>query len=363
MKADVKPGTRRTGIGTCNVFVRRDAFGTQWMLLLSLALTLLISPAYAQQVLVLVGSGSTVPSPLYNRWGQEYGKRNPKVQMRYVPVGTEEGIKQMSHESGDFGAGEAPLTEKQRKEDGLMELPAVLIGIVPVYNLPEGNRGLRLSGEVLADIFLGVVKTWNAPQIAKLNPDLALPDKPIRVIQRPAGKGSNYVFSDFLSKSSARFRAQIGVTASPKWPVGDSAERSSDMADKVKSLVGSIGYVEYQYAVKDGLQQAAVQNAAGRFVTASAQGLAAACQEVEAPTWQIFSASLVNARGADSYPLTSFTWIYLRTKTSDAARAAALNDLLNWTFSEGQLLAEQEGYTALPAKLLTEVKKKVNDLR
>lgn len=362
MKADVKPGaSRNSGSETGKVRSRRVVPATQ-MLLVSLAITLLISPAFAQQVLVLVGSGSTVPAPLYNRWGQEFGKRNSKIQMRYLPVGTEEGIKQISHESGDFGAGEAPLTEKQRKEDGLMELPAVLIGIVPVYNLPEGNRGLRLSGEVLADIYLGVVKTWNAPQIAKINPDLNLPDKPIRVIQRPGGKGSNYVFSDFLSKASTKFRAQIGVTASPKWPVGESAERSSDMADKVKSVSGSIGYVEYQYAVKDNLQQAAVQNAAGRFVTASLQGLAAACQEVEAPSWQNFSASLVNARGADSYPLTSFTWIYLRTKTSDVSRAAALNDLLTWTFSDGQLLAEQEGYTALPPKLLAEVKKKLNDL-
>jgi len=341
---------------------RRSALATTCLWLFSFAVALLISPAYAQQALILVGSGSTVPAPLYNRWGQEYGKRNPKIQMRYLPVGTEEGIKQISHESGDFGAGEAPLTESQRKEDGLMELPAVLIAIVPVYNLPEVHQELRLSGEVLADIFLGVVKTWNAPQIAKLNPDVALPGTAIHVIQRPAGKGSNYVFSDFLSKSSAKFRAQIGVSASPKWPVGEAAERSSDMADKVKHQPGSIGYVEYQYAVKDNIHQAAVLNAAGNFVKASPRGLAAACEEVEAPAWRSFSASLVNARGADSYPITSFSWIYLRARTSDSSRAAALGDLLSWTFSDGQTLAEQEGYTALPPKLLAEVKRKLNEL-
>jgi len=333
-----------------------------WLFSFSLALALLVSPAYAQQALVLVGSGSTVPAPLYNRWGQEYGKRNPKIQMRYLPVGTEEGIKQISHESGDFGAGEAPLTESQRKEDGLLELPAVLIAIVPVYNLPGVNQELRLSGEVLADIFLGVVKTWNAPQIAKLNPDVTLPSMAIHVIQRPAGKGSNYVFSDFLSRTSSKFRAQVGVSASPKWPVGEAAERSSDMADKVKHQPGSIGYVEYQYAVKDGIRQAAIQNAAGNFVKASPRGLAAACEEVESPTWRSFSASLVNARGTDSYPITSFTWIYLRARTSDSSRAAALGDLLSWTYSDGQTLAEQEGYTALPPKLLAEVKRKLNEM-
>jgi phosphate transport system substrate-binding protein len=345
-----------------NVRSRRVALATTSLLLFFFALALLVSPAHAQQVTVLVGSGSTVPAPLYNRWGQEFGKRNPKIQMKYLPVGTEEGIKQISHESGDFGAGEAPLTESQRKDDGLMELPAVIIAIVPVYNLPDVHQELRLSGEVLADIFLGVVKTWNAPQIAKLNPDLALPNLAIHVIHRPAGKGSNYVFSDFLSKSSAKFRAQIGVSASPKWPVGEPAERSSDMADKVKHESGSIGYVEYQYAVKDSIQQAAVQNAAGNFVKASQRGLAAACEEVEAPNWRSFSASLVNARGADSYPITSFTWIYLRAKTSDSARAAALHDLLTWTYSDGQALAEQEGYAALPAKLQAEVKKKLSEL-
>jgi len=282
--------------------------------------------------------------------------------MRYLPVGTEEGIKQISHESGDFGAGEAPLTESQRKEDGLLELPAVLIAIVPVYNLPGVNQELRLSGEVLADIFLGVVKTWNAPQIAKLNPDVTLPSIAIHVIQRPAGKGSNYVFSDFLSRTSSKFRAQVGVSASPKWPVGEAAERSSDMADKVKHQPGSIGYVEYQYAVKDGIRQAAIQNAAGNFVKASPRGLAAACEEVESPTWRSFSASLVNARGTDSYPITSFTWIYLRARTSDSSRAAALGDLLSWTYSDGQTLAEQEGYTALPPKLLAEVKRKLNEM-
>ena len=321
------------------------------------------SLAKAQDAVVLVGSGSSVPAPLYSRWTQEYGKRSSTIQMRYVPVGTSEGIKQISHGAGDFAAGEAQLTDKERKEGGLIELPVVLIGIVPIYNLPDVHQDLRLSGEVLAGIFLGEVKMWNAPQIAKLNPDVTLPNLPIQVINRPAGKGSNYVFTDFLSRVSPRFRAQVGITASPKWPVGEPAERSSDMADKVKSSPGSMGYVEYQYALKNSISQIAVLNPAGKFVKASIDSITAACQAAEAPRWNSFSASLTNAPGADSFPITSFTWIYLRTPSSDSSRAAALGDLLEWVYTDGQRYAVQEGYSELPAPLLAAVRKKVKDLQ
>jgi phosphate transport system substrate-binding protein len=318
--------------------------------------------AEAQETVVLVGSGSSVPAPLYTRWTQEYGKRNPHIQMRYVPLGTSEGIKQISHGSGDFGAGEVLLTSKERADDGLIELPAVLIAIVPIYNLP-GVQDLRLSGEVLAGIFLGDIKNWNAPQIGKLNPDATLPNMPIQVINRPAGKGSNYVFTDFLSKTSPKFRSQVGVTPSPSWPVGVAAERSSDMADKVKGQAGSIGFVELQYAVKSNISQVAVLNAAGKFVKASSRSIAAACQAAEEPHWNSFSASLTDTAGADSFPITSFTWIYLRAKSSGSARATELDDFLSWVYGEGQQFASQEGYSELPAPLLAALKKKVQALR
>jgi phosphate transport system substrate-binding protein len=311
---------------------------------------------------VLVGSGSSVPAPLYKRWTEEFGKRN-RIQMRYLPVGTGEGIKQISHGAGDFSAGEAQLTDQDRREGGLIELPVTLIAIVPIYNLPGIHQELRISGEVLAAIFLGEVKTWNSPQIAKLNPEITLPTVPIQVVNRPGGKGSNYVFTDFLSKESSRFRAQIGVTPSPKWPVGESAERSSDMAEKVRSNPGSIGFVEYEYAVKEKVSQAVVLNASGRFVKASTESVKAACTAAEAPHWDKFSASLADAPGADSFPITSFSWIYLRTTSSNSARTGALIDLLNWIYAEGQQYAAEEGYAALPDPLLAALRKRVGDLR
>lgn len=333
-----------------------------WLLPL-FASALFSTAAQAQSSIVLVGSGSSVPAPLYTRWTQEYGKRSANIQIRYVPIGTSDGIKEISRDASDFGAGEAQLTERQRKEGSLTELPVVLIGIVVIYNVPDLHGELRLSGEVLAEIFLGDVKTWNAPQIVKLNPDVPLPNLAIKVINRPAGKGSNYVFTDFLSKVNPKFRGEVGVSASPKWPVGEAAESSSDVADKVKNVSGSIGYVEYQYAVKANIPQAAVLNPAGRFVKASMETIAAACDAAETPRWNNFSASLTNVPGAQSYPITSFTWIYLRTTASDAARAAALSDLLNWIYSDGQRSASLEGYSALPSQLLAEVRKKAKALQ
>jgi phosphate transport system substrate-binding protein len=334
------------------------------MLLVSLLTFGPYSPlAQAQNTVVLVGSGSSVPAPLYSRWTQEYGKRNASIQFRYVPIGTSEGIREISRGASDFGAGEAQLTEKERKENNLIELPVVLIAIVPIYNLPDVHQELRLSGEVLAEIFLGDVRMWNAPQITKLNPDITLPSLAIQVINRPAGKGSNYVFTDFLSKVSSKFHTQVGVSPSPKWPVGQPAERSSDMADKVKTIPGSIGYVEYQYAVKSNLSQAAVSNAAGKFVRASTESIVAACDAMEEPRWNSFSASLANAPGADSFPIASFTWIYLRTSPSDSARAAGMSDLLDWIYTDGQRSAVQEGYSALPPQLLAAVRKKAKTMQ
>jgi phosphate transport system substrate-binding protein len=319
--------------------------------------------AHAQDTVVLVGSGSTVPAPLYNRWAPEFSKRSSKVQMKYLPIGTSEGIKQISHGTGDFGAGEVPLTPSERSEGSLTEMPVVIIGIVPIYNVPGVPRGLHLSGEVLAAIFLGDIKNWNAPQIVRLNPEASLPDLPIHVVVRPAGKGTNYVFSEFLSKASSKFHEQIGVSPSPKWPVGESAERSSDMIDKVKGQAGSIGYAELQYAVKGNVSQAAVLNPSGKFVQASVQSIQEACQAVEAPHWTNFSASLINAPSPAAFPITSFTWIYVRTKASDSARAAALADLLEWMYKDGQQFAEEEGYASLPSPLLASVRKKLSTLQ
>ena len=315
--------------------------------------------AAQDQRIVLVGTGSSVPLPLYHKWAEVFNQNNPTAQFQYRATGTTEGIAEAIRGSNDFGAGEAPLTPEERRQGNLTELPVVLIGIVPIFNLP-GIQQLRLSGEVLADVYLGQIKKWNDPAIAKLNPGVALPNIPIRVVFRPGGKGSNYVFSDFLSKTSVKFHTQIGRSASPKWPAGEPAERSADMADKVKNNPGTLGYVELQYADENHIAKASVLNPAGKFVIATAASITAACTAAEAPSWDKFAPSLTNAPGADSYPIASFTWLYVHPYPKDPKRTAALVGLLNWGYTTGQGLALQMGYSELPQALRTKVKAKVN---
>ncbi len=315
-----------------------------------------------QPVIVLVGAGSSVPLPLYRKWADVYNQRNKAIQLQYLPQGTNEGIAQVIRGISDFGAGEVPLSPEERRQGNLTELPVVLIGIVPIYNLP-GIPQLRLSGEALAEVYLGQVKNWNDPAITKINPGVALPNLPIRIIYRPTGKGSNYVFTDFLSKTSVRFRERIGRSASPKWPVGESAERSSDMADKVKKSPGAIGYVELQYADDDHITHASVLNASGKFVKGTAGSITAACVAVEVPAWDKLAPSLTNAPGADSYPIASFTWVYVRPNPKDPRRTAALVNLLNWGYTDGQRVAISEGYSELPKQLVAKVTAQVNSMR
>lgn len=319
--------------------------------------------ATCQQAIILVGSGSTVPAPLVNKWAEAYNKQNSNIQMRYVASGAGEGITAISHGSGDFALGEVPLTPQQRSKAGLIEVPAVVIGIVPIYNIPGVQSELRFSGEVLADIFLGKIKRWNAPALAKLNPGVSLPDVPIKVVNRPAGKGSNYIFTEFLSKVSPKFRSEIGVSASPKWPVGKPAERSSEMVDNVRYESGSIGYVEAQYAIESKIQFGLVLNSSGHFVKASPETLTEACRAVEAPAYDKFAASLTDPPGARSFPISSYDWFYLRVNMPDVNRAAALQEFLTWAFSDGQQIAANSGYAELPPQLRAKIGALLKDVK
>lgn len=319
--------------------------------------------AQTQGSLVLVGSGSTVPAPLVAKWTEAYNKHAPNVQIRYVASGTDEGITAISHGSGDFAMGEVPLTSQQPLKSGLIPVPAVVIGIVPIYNLPGNQAELRFSGEVLAEIFLGRIKNWDSPVLGKLNPGGKLPNLPITVINRPAGKGSNYIFTEFLSKVSPRFRSEVGVSASPKWPVGKPAERSSEMVEAVMSQAGAIGYVEARYAIQSGIRFGLVLNASGKFVKASAETLTEACRAVEAPAFDKFSASLTNAPGDQSFPIASFDWFYLRRDLDDPNRVAAIDEFLDWVFSDGQQIAAQAGYADLPVPLRAKISARLRDMK
>jgi phosphate transport system substrate-binding protein len=322
------------------------------------------APAWAQEKVVLVGSGSNVPLRLYQVWINDFNKSNPRVQVEYLPLGTSESIQQISEGSGDFGGGEVPLTNEQMHgpKVTLLQIPTVLVGIVPIYNLP-GQPELNFSGELLAQIYLGTVKNWRDARIAKLNPEAKLPDLPISVVHRSPGKGSNYIFSDFLSKMSAEFRSQVGKNPSPRWPVGVDTNRGEDMVEKVVSARGAIGYVELNFARNAGIGYGRVQNAAGHFVRATPASIAAACAAIEKSITGNFQVSMTNAPGKDSYPISSFTWIYVPTSRASGVRGHALKQFLNWALQGGQGVAKGLGYATLPDEIVSKARQALNALQ
>lgn len=336
------------------------AAGSLAVLLLSLG-----GAARAQQSVVLVGSGSSLPEPLYLLWNDEFHKQNEAILVRYLPVGTGESANRILNGTGDFGGGDAPIPEKQLKAAGnpIVELPSVLIGIVVAYNLPGLPAELKLSGPVAADIYLGKITSWDDPEITKLNPGVKLPGVSIVVLHRTEGKGSSYIFSDYLSKVSPEFQTKVGRSSSPKWPVGQAIGRTQDMLEKVKATPGAIGYTELNWAVTSGLRIARIRNAAGEYVKASQESIAAAATSLEGKMTEDFRVSLTNAPGKDSYPISSFTWLYVPAKAKDTARGHALVDYLSWIYTSGQGIAARRGYAPLPPPVLRKVRARAATIR
>src|SRR3982075_1486881 len=312
--------------------------------------------------MVLVTTGSTMPQPLYVLWGDEYHKLHPETQLRYLAVGTSESASRvLSGSGGDLGGGDAPIPEKQLKEaaHAAVELPTVLVGVAVVYNVPGRVTSIRLSGPVLANIYLGKTTSWSDLEIAKLNPDGKLPDLPIKVLHRTDGKGSNYIFSDFLSKLSPEFRAKVGKNVSPKWPVGAAFSRCEDLLANVSKTSGAIGYVELRCGEESGLSIALIRNAAGEFVKPSTKSISSAAMAMESIITDDFLVSLTNAPGKDSYPIVSFTWFYVPVHTQDLQRSHAVNEYLTWVYGSGQEIAQAQGYAALPPAVLQKARAKV----
>jgi phosphate transport system substrate-binding protein len=319
----------------------------------------LILPAVTngQGSTVLVVTGSSMPEPLYLIWNDEYHKQQPDVKLRYLPEGSGEGAARVLSGSGDFAGGDAPIPDKDLKgsEGKVVELPTVLIGIVIIYNLPATTGDLHLTGPVLANIFMGKITSWNDPALVKLNPDMRLPGIPIQVVHRTPGKGSSYILTDFLSKSSPEFLAHVGRSESPNWPVGVNAGRSQDMVEKVQATSGAIGYTELNLAEKTSLPMASIRNAEGEFVRPSARTISAAAVAVASKAKGDFRISLTNASGRESYPISSFTWFYVPAVSKDSERGRAIAEYLRWVYTSGEKIAQEQGYPPLPGDLLAKV--------
>ena len=333
-------------------------------LLLALALTFLSPDGLGQTQLILVATGSTMLQPLYVLWGEEYQKLHPSTQLHYLPVGTSESANRILSGAGDFGGGDAPIPEQQLKEatHPVMELPTVLVGIAVFYHLPGSPASIRLTGPLLANIYLGKTTSWSDREITRLNPDIKLPDLPIKVLHRSDGKGSNYIFSDFLSKVSPEFRAKVGTNVSPKWPVGAAFSRCQDLLTAAAETSGAIGYAELRCQEKSGLGIAQIRNAAGEFVKPSAKSISDVAVSMESKMKEDFRVSLADAPGKGSYPIASFTWFYVPVHPEDLKRCDALKEYLSWVYGPGQEIAQTQGYTTLPPSVLQKVRAKVTAL-
>ena len=304
----------------------------------------------ASPTIQINGAGATFPNPIYSKWFAEYNALHPNVKINYQSIGSGGGIRQLLNQTVFFGATDGPMTDEQLKSapGPILHLPTVLGAVVPVYNIPGVTDELKFTGPLLADMYLGKVKKWNDPAIAKLNPGVKLPVTDITVVHRSDGSGTTYIFMDYLSKISPEFKTTVGVNTSVNWPVGVGGKGNEGVSGLVSQTPGSIGYVELIYALQTKIPFGAVQNAAGEFVKASVDSVTKAAAAAAANMPADFRVSITNAEGAGSYPISSFTWILLYENPTDKAAAKATVDFMHWALTDGEKYAADLGYAPLP---------------
>jgi phosphate transport system substrate-binding protein len=328
-----------------------------------LAATLVVAgtlPAAAQD---LTGAGATFPYPIYSKWFSDYATKTG-VKINYQPIGSGGGIRQLSEQTVDFGATDAPMTDAElakAKGGPVLHIPTVLGAVVVTYNLPELKKPLRLDGPTLAQIFLGKISKWNDARIAALNPGVKLPATDILVVHRSDGSGTSYVFTDYLSSVSTEWATKPGKGKEVQWPVGLGGKGNEGVAGQVKQLPGSVGYVELAYAKQNKLAYADIKNATGEFVAPSIAAVTAAAGGAVAklPANTDYRVSIVNAPGKGAYPISSFTWLLMYRQQTDAAKGKKLIDFVMWALTEGEKSAASLDYAPLPATMAKQLIKQL----
>ena len=314
----------------------------------------------------LTGAGATFPYPIYSKWFSDYATATG-VKINYQSIGSGGGIRQLSEGTVDFGASDSPMSDDEMskaKGGAVLHIPTVLGADVITYNLPGVTAALKLTPAVIADIFMGRVKKWNDSRIASLNSGVSLPNQDILVVHRSDGSGTTYIFTDYLSTAVPAWKTSVGKGKEVKWPVGLGAKGNEGVAGQVKQTPGSVGYVELAYATQNQLPIAAIRNKSGQFVAASVPAVtAAAAGAAKAlPATTDYRISIVDAPGADSYPISSFTWILVYQHQTDAVKGKKLVDFLNWALTEGEKSAVTLDYAPLPAEMATTVKAKLTTI-
>ncbi|MGZ4894992.1 MAG: phosphate ABC transporter substrate-binding protein PstS [Candidatus Angelobacter sp.] len=312
----------------------------------------------------LNGAGATFPYPIYSKWFSEYNKQHSDIQINYQSIGSGGGIKQLQTGTVDFGASDGPMTDEQLAQTPgkVFHIPTVLGADVPMYNIPGVTGELKFTPDVLADLFLGKIKKWNDPRLAKANPGVKFPDTDIVIVHRSDGSGTTYIFTDFLSKVSSEWKDKVGKGTSVNWPVGLGGKGNEGVAGTVKQTEGSIGYVELIYAVQNNMPYGSVQNPAGNFVKASLDSVTAAAASVKDMP-DDFRVSITNAPGKDAYPISSFTWLLVPAEWSDAGKEKAFVDFLNWMVDKGQTMTSALSYAPLPKVVAQKVKARIKEVK
>jgi phosphate transport system substrate-binding protein len=308
-----------------------------------------------QPATVLQGAGATFPYPVYSKWLTNYRRENPNVDIAYDPVGSEAGIRRLLAGNADFGASGNPqaIHELAPGDEGRYLLfPPVVGAVVPIVNLPGFSGDIAFTPEALAGIYLGKITKWNDPILRQANKGIRLPDLDIVVVHRADGSGTSYAWTDFLSRTVPEWKAQAGSSLAPKWPIGRAANGSEGVASLVKEMGGSIGYVEYIYALQHHLSFGKVRNRAGEFLAAASLESIAASVSHAAPMDDGFKISIVNAPGAGAYPIASFTWLVIPAHIADHSKRSAIAGFLKWMLGPGQTQSAALGYLALPKDLV-----------
>ena len=336
------------------------------MLLVVLALGGLV---LAQNALLINGAGATFPYPIYSKWFDEYHKKNGSISINYASIGSGGGIRQITEGTVDFGASDGPMNDEQLKayqtKHGfpVLHFPTVLGADVPTYNIPGVTVELNFTPEALAGIFLGHISKWNDPSIASVNKGVNLPANDIIVVHRSDGSGTTYIWTDYLSKISSDWKDKVGKGSSVNWPVGLGGKGNENVSGLIKQTPNSIGYVELIYAIQNKMPYGKVKNAAGEFVKADLASVSAAAAGAIKTIPDDFRVSITNAPGKTVYPISSFTWLLVPSKFSDAGKRDALKGFVQWMLADGQNYAEALAYAKLPQEVVAKETKALSKIQ
>ncbi len=312
----------------------------------------------------LQGAGATFPKPIYEKWVSEYQKINPNIRINYTANGSGAGQNAILSGTSDFGASDDPMSDEDLKNTDILHIPTVLGAVVLTYNLPAVKEPLKLTADTIAGMYLGSIRKWNDPRIKADNPNLNLPDADISPVYRADSSGTTAVFTDFLSNANAEWKEKIGANKQPSWitGVGVGAKGNDGVTGQVKNIPNSIGYIEIAFAKANNMPMAPIKNKAGNFVEPTIENVSAAAAGSAASMPDDMRVQITNADGANSYPISSYTYILVNQTQRDAVKGKALVDFLWWATHDGKQFTADLHYAPLPDEVVSKVETKIKSI-